>query len=339
VWRNSFWTWWEQKSGYAIGPALILVAWIIGHFVRPYYSTHFLDDVVVALLTAGVLAVAVDPFVKRKAQREATRDIFHHMLGFSLPAVIRERLQSTVEQTKLYRRNLIEHVVVGEDGDYLVFETEVEFEVLNPTPHDLDFLPSLEFEKSEQPVLKSLTCFGEPNCGKRAKIERSFAGLGFECKGASIVIPSERSKKFKYEYSVRYPCHASNDRQCRPRRSRRQPHPRMRPRSRGTNHRLRRSPPTIPARIQINLHRHAPPVHRPICYPHLTTASRPFSTAHPQNIFHSCDIQPLLRKLKRRQWRCAPAHFQRTGNLVSPKAESPKPEASSQTALHARHPH
>ncbi len=102
--------------------------------------------------------------------------------------------------TKLYRQNLIEHVVIVEVRDSLIFETEVEFEVVNPTPHDLSFLPHIEFEKSEEPILKSLTCFGEPNCGRRAKIEPF--RMGFECKGTAIVIPSgETSRLCKFRRS------------------------------------------------------------------------------------------------------------------------------------------
>jgi len=205
MWRNRFWDLWGHYSGYVIGPVLIAISWLLSHFVRPYYSTHFLDDLVVALLIAGLLAVAVDPFVKRRSHRDATRDIFHHMLGYSLPDVIRERLQNTVEQTKVYRKNLVEHIVLVEDGDSLMFDTEVEFEVVNPTPHDLAFLPRMEFETSEQPVLKSLTCFGESKCGKNAKVLATSNGMGFHCEGSTVVVPSGGSRKFKYEYSVRYP--------------------------------------------------------------------------------------------------------------------------------------
>jgi hypothetical protein len=188
-----------------IGPALVLASWMLGHFVRPHYSAPFLDDLVTALLIAGVLALAVDPFVKHRAHREATRDIFHHMLGFSLPEVIRERLQNTVEQTKLYRQNLIEHIIITEEDDSLVFDTEVAFEVVNPTQHDLAYVPQMEFEKSEQPIIKSVTCFGDPNCGKDARIVPTQTGMGFEYMGTAVKIPSGSRREFKYEYSLRYP--------------------------------------------------------------------------------------------------------------------------------------
>jgi hypothetical protein len=71
MFRNNFWEWSEKYSGYIFGPSLIIVALLISRFVRQYYSTHFLDDLIVALIIAGVLAMTVDPFVKRRVHREA----------------------------------------------------------------------------------------------------------------------------------------------------------------------------------------------------------------------------------------------------------------------------
>jgi hypothetical protein len=159
MWRNSFWEWWEQFSSYVVGPLLIVLSLLVNKYLRPYWASHYVDDLIVALLIAGALTITVDPFVKRKARREATRDIFHHMLGFSLPIVIRERLQDTVEKTKLYRRNTTLHMVMSENADSVVFDIEMEFEVVNPTPHDLGFSPLLQFERSEQPILKSIDLF------------------------------------------------------------------------------------------------------------------------------------------------------------------------------------
>ena len=205
MWRNNFWEWWEQYSGYVFGPILVILAALVNRFVRPYWASHFMDDLIVALIIAGILTATVDPFVKRRARREATRDIFHHMLGFSLPEIIRQRLQDTVEKTKLYRKNTAQHIVISEEGDSVVFDIEMEFEVINPTPHALCFPALLQFERSEQPVLKSLTCFEEPDCGKNAKLSPTQDGLGFECRGKDVVVPSGGNRRFKYEYSVRYP--------------------------------------------------------------------------------------------------------------------------------------
>jgi hypothetical protein len=150
MWRNNVWEWLEQYSGYVVGPILIGVSLILGRFVVPLCSSRLMDDLTVALMIAGILTTTVDPFLKRRARGEATRDIFHHMLGFSLPEIIRERLQSTVEKTKIYRRGTTQHIVMSEEGDLLVFDVEMEFEVVNPTPHAFSFFPHLQFEKGER---------------------------------------------------------------------------------------------------------------------------------------------------------------------------------------------
>jgi len=204
--RNKFWEWWEQYSGYVLGPALIILAALCNKFVRPYWATHFMDDLIVALIVAGLLAATVDPFVKRMARREATRDIFHHMLGFKLPEIIRNRLQETVERTKLYRENAIQHIVMSEEGDSIAFDVETSFEVVNPTQNTLSFEPVIQFEKGEQAELKGIICFGDANYGKDAKLSLIEGGLGaVEYRGKSVSIRSDDRCRFKYEYAVKYP--------------------------------------------------------------------------------------------------------------------------------------
>jgi hypothetical protein len=204
--RNKFWEWWEQYSGYVLGPVLIILAVLCNKFVRPYWANHFVDDLIVALTVAGILAATVDPFVKRMARREATRDIFHHMLGFKLPEIIRNRLQETVEKTKLYRENAIQHMVMSEEGDSIVFDVETSFEVVNPTQHTLSFEPLIQFEKGEQAELKSIICFGDAKYGKDAKLSLTDGGLGaVEYRGKGVQIGSGDRCRFKYEYAVKYP--------------------------------------------------------------------------------------------------------------------------------------
>jgi hypothetical protein len=188
--RNRFWELWEQYSGYILGPVLIILAVLCNKFVRPYWATHFMDDLVVALIIAGILATTVDPFIKRQARREATLDIFHHMLGYSLPPVIRERLQKIVKETRLYRENTTEHIAMSEESGLVKFDVEMEFEVANPTPHTLDFEPLLQFEKGEHAELKSVIYFGDVGYGKDAKLSIAKGGLGaveYRGKGCPLV--------------------------------------------------------------------------------------------------------------------------------------------------------
>jgi len=204
--RNKFWEWWEQYSGYVFGPMLIILAVLCNKFVRPYWATHFMDDLIVALTIAGILALTVDPFVKRMARREATRDIFHHMLGFKLPEILRNRLQEIVEKTKLYRENMIQHIVMSEDGELVQFLVEMDFEVVNPTQHTLCFEPLLQFEKGERAELKSIIVFGDSDYEKDAKFSLAKGGLGaVEYRGKGVPIPSGDRRKVKYEYTVKLP--------------------------------------------------------------------------------------------------------------------------------------
>lgn len=204
--RNKLWGLWEEYGGYVFGPMLVLFAVLIDRFIRPYWSTHFMDDLIVALTIAGILTATVDPFIKRQARREATLDIFHHMLGYSLPPVIRERLQQIVKDTRLYREGVTEYIEMTEEGDLVKFDVQMEFEVVNPTPHTLDFDPILQFEKGERPDLKSVICFGDAKYGNGARLVFAEGGLGaVEYRGKGVAIPSGGRQKFKYEYAVKYP--------------------------------------------------------------------------------------------------------------------------------------
>ena len=113
----------------------MILATIVNRWVRPYWVTHFVDDLIVALFIAGLLTLTVDPFIKKQARKEAMRDIFHHMLCFSLPDKIRERLQEIAETTKLYRKGMKQHIVMSGDGDFVAFDVKTEFYVVNPTKH------------------------------------------------------------------------------------------------------------------------------------------------------------------------------------------------------------
>jgi hypothetical protein len=165
-----------------------------------------MDDLIVALIIAGILTTTVDPFIKRQARREATLDIFHHMLGYSLPPVIRERLQNIVKETQLYRESMADYITMSEEGDLVTFDVQREFEVVNPTPHTLDFEPLMQFEKGERAELKNIICFGDTKYGKDAKLSPAKGGLGaVEYRGKGMPIHSGDRRKFKYEYSVKYP--------------------------------------------------------------------------------------------------------------------------------------
>jgi len=206
MFRNKVWEWWEKYSAYIVGPFLMCIGWVTARYIEPHWSNRYTSELSVALWIAGILTVTVDPFVKNRARREATRDIFHHMLGFKLPEIIRDRLQETVEKTKLYREGVVQHIVMSEEGDVVRFTVEMDFEVVNPTQHTLDFEPLLQFEKGECAELKSVIAFGNPDYGKDAKLSLAKGGLAaVEYRGKGVPIPSGDRRKFKYEYEIQFP--------------------------------------------------------------------------------------------------------------------------------------
>jgi hypothetical protein len=184
----------------------MVCGWFIGRYIEPHCESRYVAELAIAFWIAGFLTITVDPFVKRRARREATRDIFHHMLGFKLPECIRTRLQEMVETTKLYREDVIQHIAMTEEGDFVRFLVEMEFEVINPTQHTRDFEPLVQFEPGERPELISVICFGDANYGQGAALSEAKGGLGaLEYRGKGVPIPSDGRRRFKYEYAIKLP--------------------------------------------------------------------------------------------------------------------------------------
>ena len=200
--RQSFWKWWDKYNAFIISPLLIAVGLLVGTLSE----VAVVQELRVALVIAGVLAVTVDPLIKGKAHRQAARDVFHHMLGFNLPLPIRNRLLDIVTKTTLYRENTVMRVALSESGNLLVFDVEMEFEVVNPTLYTAPFQPRFEFETGEHPTLRSVTCFRDPDYGKGATLEHKKSEpsvIGYW--GREIDLASDERRRFKVEYTMEYP--------------------------------------------------------------------------------------------------------------------------------------
>jgi hypothetical protein len=105
---------WKGWIGTGIG-GLLIVAGVIGliwrsiaeHFEWVCCPSDVLVELWKAMFVAGVVTIAVDPFLKRRLLKEASTDIFHHLLGFDLPLDIRETLRDFLFKNRSYRRNVI----------------------------------------------------------------------------------------------------------------------------------------------------------------------------------------------------------------------------------------
>jgi hypothetical protein len=100
--------------GWVVG-GILLIAGVTGLLFCPKEVGIRLSE---AFFIAGVLTITVDPFLKRRLLKEASTDIFHHLLGFDLPSEIRETLKEFLLQNRYYRKNVdIEaHAQTSSDG-------------------------------------------------------------------------------------------------------------------------------------------------------------------------------------------------------------------------------
>jgi hypothetical protein len=105
---------WKDWTGTVIGGVLVAAATIL--LLWPLIARHFewaccpsdlFVDLWKAMFIAGIVTIAVDPFLKRRLIREASMDIFHHLLGFDLPKEIRESLRDFLLDARSYRSNMI----------------------------------------------------------------------------------------------------------------------------------------------------------------------------------------------------------------------------------------
>ena len=98
----------------AIGVALFIVG-LGGIICCPLEVGRRLSD---AFFITGFLTIAVDPLLRRRLLKEASTDIFHHLLGFDLPVEVRETLKEFLLQNCYYRENVIidVHAETASDG-------------------------------------------------------------------------------------------------------------------------------------------------------------------------------------------------------------------------------
>jgi hypothetical protein len=120
-------------------------------FIYLFPSEHLVSAIGEALIVAGVLALFVDPFLKRHLFVEASRGIFIHLLGFEHRPEVKDKLKDLIFGTKLLRstQTLRCHIEVRADG---FFDLTVDYhtEIINPTNIEHPSFPSMEFDKAHK---------------------------------------------------------------------------------------------------------------------------------------------------------------------------------------------
>jgi len=89
--------WWVTILAVLVAvAALLAVVYLHGGVLRSLSEAIFL---------AATLTVTVDPFLKRRLQKDVAKDIFHHLLGIDLPPEIRDAFQKALFGHDNYRKD------------------------------------------------------------------------------------------------------------------------------------------------------------------------------------------------------------------------------------------
>jgi len=104
-----------------------------------------------ALLIAGVLALGIDPLLKRDLMTEASRGVFFHILGFDHHPQVKEKLKEIVYGTKLLRTKVHTTVTVEPKDDGFAVTVEYDSEIMNATNLPVSYEPSIDWDMAHKP--------------------------------------------------------------------------------------------------------------------------------------------------------------------------------------------
>jgi hypothetical protein len=159
-----------------------------------------------ALLVAGLLAAAVDPFIKGRLYREVAAGTFHYLLGFAQPREIQDALRRLAFETKLYARDLrIDCRIEREEESSILLWIRSSVRIENPTSQIAEHEPKLSFEEMERPIVDNITV-------KTAEETRVFpsnlkpepGGIRTQHTDRFVLGPNE-SMMISYVYAVKLP--------------------------------------------------------------------------------------------------------------------------------------
>lgn len=136
--------------------AILLI--VLGLVVIWKFPEHrVLSTAADAVLIAGILALGVDPLLKRDLLVEASKGIFIHLLGFEHHPQVKDKLQKIIYETKLLREELRETIIVEPCDDGFWVTASYETDIINPTYSNVSITPNIEFDKGHKPQSVSMS--------------------------------------------------------------------------------------------------------------------------------------------------------------------------------------
>ena len=111
-----------------------------------------------AILIAGVLAFAVDQFLKRELLADAARGLFVHMLGFDQQPEVKKRIADIAFGTKLFisKKQIICSITKAPVLGKVDMRVRMHWTIQNPTSESLPYNYGLAWERAERPTQATL---------------------------------------------------------------------------------------------------------------------------------------------------------------------------------------
>lgn len=154
-----------------------------------------------ALIIAGLLAVAVDPFLKGKLLEDASKSIFEHMIGFDHEPELKAKLRSIAFDTKLYQRDYdLQCEVQPREGGGVTISACKTIEVVNQSLDDVKFRPGWVFAEPDRASECRVTSFidGEAPAVSTPQFQPNPHGYSEALSDSIKIEPSYKGKRYRF---------------------------------------------------------------------------------------------------------------------------------------------
>lgn len=192
--------WVSKIKPWMAGLLLTLIGSLLLFRFHDWPTIHALGE---ATFIAGLLALCIDPYVKRSLIKEASLGIFHHLIGFDQEPEIRERIREITTDTVLYRHNCELDCKIESHNSAVRLNVECRFEVINPSNKTMYYAPKLQFEVCEKAEVYEMSAIGEEIITFKDPVLVSGETGVVEALGPKTSIKPRR-KGYKYRFCTKH---------------------------------------------------------------------------------------------------------------------------------------
>lgn len=183
-------------------------------YYPPRFATEFWYALAHALLVAGLLALTVDIYLKKRTLKEVANDVSKFLVGYSLPAEVRDSIQDLMHETLIRRNSLlrIELVPLDNEAKEVKLKIEVSDEVENISSKGQIYIDEVSYEKHDKQTVTEMRCDSEdPKAqycisGEKLVIVDNKDEPGVKCvRGKKIKLPGYSQKSgSKYQFRAKW---------------------------------------------------------------------------------------------------------------------------------------